>query len=392
MSEERVTILRMLSEGKITVEETEKLLVALGQSVEENRAYGGAGRRGRMRNGGPIGELIGEIGHEVRRAVGTVQTSEVGHTVRREIDEAMHRVQRMDVGRMVDKVVDQVRDVIDEVVEHSAIGREEAVEEKRWTLDGEGVKAIHASTDSGEVRFAQGRMGEACVVVRKRVKAQSRAEAEELMGQVQVNVLRDGDTIRVDRGHVKAPKGQSIEVSYVIEGPVNADLDLSSVNGHIEVVGSEAAVRGQSTNGNVTVRDVSGPVQLRTQNGNISARIKRLEEGVLGTDNGNVYVRVAEGNGSLTASSTNGGIEVLVPPVFAGRIDARTTNGSVKSSLDMRRVELVKRTQLVGQVGEESDASIRLHTLNGNVRLKAVDDGREEVEVLHGESGANRND
>ena len=69
MSEERVTILRMLSEGKITVEETEKLLAALGQSVGEDRAYGGAGRRGRMRNGGPIGELIGEIGHEVRRAV-----------------------------------------------------------------------------------------------------------------------------------------------------------------------------------------------------------------------------------------------------------------------------------------------------------------------------------
>ena len=36
MSEERVTILRMLSEGKITVEETEKLLAALGQSVGEN--------------------------------------------------------------------------------------------------------------------------------------------------------------------------------------------------------------------------------------------------------------------------------------------------------------------------------------------------------------------
>ena len=69
MSEERVTILRMLSEGKITVEETEKLLAALGQSVGEDRAYGGAGRRGRMRDGGPIGELIGEIGHEVRRAV-----------------------------------------------------------------------------------------------------------------------------------------------------------------------------------------------------------------------------------------------------------------------------------------------------------------------------------
>jgi DUF4097 and DUF4098 domain-containing protein YvlB len=136
---------------------------------------------------------------------------------------------------------------------------------------------------------------------------------------------------------------------------------------------------------------VSGPVQLRTQNGNISARIKRLEEGVLGTDNGNVYVRIAEGNGSLTASSTNGGIEVFVPPVYVGKIDARTTNGSVKSSLDMRRVELVKRTQLVGQVGEESDASIRLHTLNGNVRLKAVEERCEEMDASHGEAGTDPN-
>ena len=138
------------------------------------------------------------------------------------------------------------------------------------------------------------------------------------MGQVQVDVLRDGDTIRVDRGHVKAPKGQSIEVSYVIEGPVNADLDLSSVNGHIEVVGSEAAVRGQSTNGNVTVRDVSGPVQLRTQNGNISARIKRLKKAYWARIMAMSTRAWPRATVRSPLSSTNGGIEVSLFRRFCG--------------------------------------------------------------------------
>ena len=110
MSEEKVTVLRMLSEGKISVEEAEALLKALGDDAVAHGEGGHSARRSRSSRAGELGEILGEIGQEVRRAVGAVQRSEMGHAVRHEIDEALHRVQRMDVGRIVDKVVDQVRE------------------------------------------------------------------------------------------------------------------------------------------------------------------------------------------------------------------------------------------------------------------------------------------
>lgn len=386
MSEERVAVLRMLSEGKISVEEAEALLKALG----DERPQGGEGHspgRGRTGRAGELGEILGEIGQEVRRAVGAVQGSEMGHAVRREIDEAVHRVQRMDVGRMVDRVVDQVRDVIDEVVEHASIGREEAVEDSEWTLDGKGLAAIHAATDSGDVRFIAAQVDEVTVKVHKRVKAPSRAEAEALIGQVQVEALRDGDVVRIDKGHMPLPKGHGVEVSYAIEGPAGIDLELCTVNGRIEARGSQAAVRAQTTNGHLAVDGVRGPAHLRTQNGNISARIDALgEEGILSAQNGNIHAQIAGGDASLTASSSNGQLEVHLPDAYPARIDARTTNGMVDSTLSLHRVELAKRTQLVGQLGAEADVAIRLHTLNGNVRLRPLEKHSDEplVERGHG--------
>lgn len=373
MSEEKTTVLRMLSEGKISVEEAEALLKALGDDGMPPGEGGHAARRGRSGRAGDLGEILGEIGQEVRRAVSAVQGGEIGHAVRREIDEAVHRVQRMDMGRMVDQVVDQVRDVIDEVVEHASIGREEVVEEREWTLDGKGLSAIHAATDSGNVHFAAGQRDQVKVNVHKRVKAHSRAEAEALIGQVQVDVVRDGDVVRVDKGHGPSPTGHGVEVSYTIEGPAGVDLEFSTVNGQIEARGSQAAVRAQTTNGSLTVDGVRGSAQLRTQNGNISARIDALhQEGLFSAQNGNIDARIAEGDAALTASSTNGQIEVHLPDAYPARIDARTTNGSVDSTLSLHRVELAKRTQLIGQLGAEAAVAIRLHTLNGNVRLKPL--------------------
>ncbi len=395
MSEEKVTILRMLAEGKISVEEAETLLKALGDDEAPQGESGHATRRGRSVRAGDFGEILGEIGQEVRRAVAAVQGGEMGHVVRREIDEAVHRVQRMDMGRMVDKVVDQVRDVIDEVVEHASIGREEAVEDCEWTLDSKALLAIHAATDSGDVRFTAGPQDGITVTVHKKVKAHSRAEAVALIGQVQVDVLRDGDVVRIDKQHMPLPKGHSVEVSYTIEGPAGIDLELCAVNGQVEARGSQAAVRAQTTNGNLRVDGVRGAAHLRTQNGNIIARIDALhEEGLFSTQNGNIHAHIAAGDAALTVSSTNGQLEVHLPDAYPARIDARTTNGSVDSMLPMHRVELAKRTQLIGQLGTEANGVIRLHTLNGNIRLKPLEQCSDEpaVERGHGQHSTDQGD
>ncbi len=383
MSEERVAVLRMLSEGKISVEEAEKLLNALGDTQGEEESLQGRerhrqhrkqrsrGHRGRS-EAPDLGELFEEIGKEVRRAVGSVQASEIGQVVRKEVDKAVQHVQSMDVGRTVNEVVEQVRDAVADAVEQTGSGRE-VVEELDWTLDGMGLLAIHATTDNGNIRFVAGPGSQVRVVAHKKVKAPSREQAEAFARQVQVTAVREGDIVRIDKGHAKPPKGINVEISYEISGPAEADLELRTVNGNLSAKGGQGCVQGQSTNGNVSVEGGKGRMQLRTQNGNISARIDELSQEALFTNtNGNISAQVLAGCAPVTATSTNGNVELRLHGDFSGKVDARTTNGSVGSEVELSHVELSKRTQLVGQIGQGGDVEVRLHTLNGNARLKAL--------------------
>ncbi|MFT5090067.1 MAG: hypothetical protein ACI906_001020 [Candidatus Latescibacterota bacterium] len=381
MSEERVAVLRMLSEGKISVEEAEKLLNALGESSDKDSGGDERGHRGRQTHGrhrgrrdtADLGELVGEIGEEVRRAVGSVQTSEIGRVVRREIDKAVHSVQSMDVGRMVNEVVDQVKDAVNDAVEQSG-SKGEVLEEQDWTLDGAGLLAVHANTDNGNIRYVAGSGSRVRVVAKKKIKAPSREEAEVFARQVQVTAVREGDIVRIYKEHIKPPKGFGVEVSYEVTGPAEADLELRTVNGNVEVQGCEASVQGQSTNGNLKVEGARGQVQLRTQNGNISARVDELRHEALFTNtNGSIFARIEAGCAPMTATSTNGNVELSLHGDFAAKVDARTTNGSVESGLQLSRVDLSKRTQLVGQLGVDSEVEVRLHTLNGNVVIKPLE-------------------
>ena len=115
-------------------------------------------------------------------------------------------------------------------------------------------------------------------------------------------------------------------------------------------------------------------MQLRTQNGNISARVDELRHEALFTNtNGSIFARIEAGCAPMAATSTNGNVELSLHGDFAAKVDARTTNGSVESGLPLSRVDLSKRTQLVGQLGVDSEVEVRLHTLNGNVVIKPLE-------------------
>jgi len=109
MSEERMAILRMLSEGKISVDEAGKLLEVIGEGKE----VPGQERR----DSRDCGEFFEEIGAEVRRAVRSVNHGDLGQTVRREVDKAVKTVHEMDLGSVVNEVVDQVKVAVSEAVD-----------------------------------------------------------------------------------------------------------------------------------------------------------------------------------------------------------------------------------------------------------------------------------
>ncbi|MEW6754462.1 MAG: DUF4097 family beta strand repeat-containing protein [Candidatus Latescibacterota bacterium] len=365
-NEERLTILKLLSEGKITVEEAERLLKAVGgQPGEETRGFG---RRERWRPR-DAGEVIEEIRDEVRRAVRSVQGSEIGRTVSQEVGRAVGSLQRMEVGRMVGEIVDQVREAVGEAVEGAGARRHG--EEREWTLDGAGLTRLVVETTSGEVTVTGGDAAQVHVRARKRVRARTEEEAADFAREVVVQAVREGEVVRVFKEHPAPPRGVSVEVGFAIECPRRLDAELQTVNGNVQCTGLEGDLQLRSTNGNVRLAECRGRVEAHTRNGNVGGTVAEIRtEGIFTTANGNVQMALAAGAAPVTATSTNGNVELQLPAGFSGHLDAKTTNGRALCEVPLARTEQDKRTAITGDLGQGGQVEVRLHTLNGNVRVR----------------------
>ena len=73
---------------------------------------------------------------------------------------------------------------------------------------------------------------------------------------------------------------------------------------------------------------------------------------------------------SIRLETTNGRISVAVPRSIAVRVDASTTNGSIKTDLPVTTTEF-SHTSLRGTINGGSGAELRLRTTNGSIEIAA---------------------
>ena len=246
MSEERMAILRMLSEGKISVDEAGKLLEVVGEGAQgEQDAQESREERRQPRD---FGEFFDEIGEEVRRAVSSVHEGDIGNTVRKEVDKAVKTVQGLDLGNVANEVVDQVKVAVVEAVDGAA--DREIVDDEEWIFDEAGIVSLDAETGNGNIVFQAGGGSSVKVHAHTKIKAHTREEAEAFAEEVSVHAESTGETVRVYKQHPKPPRGVSVTINYEIEGPRHLDLALRTQNGNATASGSEGKVVAQSTNGN----------------------------------------------------------------------------------------------------------------------------------------------
>mgnify|MGYP000935739797 CR=1 FL=1 len=81
------------------------------------------------------------------------------------------------------------------------------------------------------------------------------------------------------------------------------------------------------------------------------------------------FAPTAPADVTVTAGSISGGVSVLAPPNFAGRIEMSTTSGSVQSDLPITVQGKMSPKHLSGTVGGGS-GSLTLRTTSGSVRLR----------------------
>jgi DUF4097 and DUF4098 domain-containing protein YvlB len=364
MRQDRLEVLKMLAEGKISAEEAEMLLRALDEADAPEEETDTEAEKPKQEK-----DFVQEM---------TEMFQDVGREIEVEVSNAIKSVKLPDVKKVVDEVVDQVKSSVSEAVDSVSdivdVDGEE-VDEKRKVkqqldvFNGTGIAKIDAQAANGRITLEGSDRDGVTVRAWKEIRGK-RAVTAEFAEKVGIYAERVGDELRIFTDHPPPPKGVNLSVRYAIETPREVDVNLRTVNSKIEVSGISGAIDATTVNGALELEGETGPIRARTTNSSIKAEIGLLTEGAeFSTTNGSIVVKVDYCVGSVAALTTNGSIGLILPADFAGQLDAEARRGRVHSDFPVLVIGKIK-SQLKGEVGGGGDAVVKLRSTNGSIRLK----------------------
>jgi len=194
---------------------------------------------------------------------------------------------------------------------------------------------------------------------------------------------------------------------FVIKVPRTAVLDrITTSNGSIRTVDGKGPARLKTSNGSIHVQDlagnldattsnasvelanVNGDATVRTSNGHVHA--ERLTGSLeASTSNASIVAAIGEANRPVRLETSNGSVDLTLPPHFASdahvssnnasitlhlpgepnaRLTAHTSNSSITSDFEIRTQGTFGKNQMEGTLGA-GGALIDLGTSNGSIRL-----------------------
>ena len=345
MTDERRKILDMLSEGKITVEDAERLLKALQGThrVETHKKRGIDAPLSPIPSVGALQDSLEGLGEEIKEG----------------LEESLSEWSESEDG---DRDADGKTSMRDDTF---AVG-----DNPRLVVRG----------FNGRIRVRAGEPGS--IRVRARLKKPH---------GIKYSAVQEGDLVTVeakpDRQAEGFPPGlsrQSSGANIEVTVPVTTSVDLATSNGPVELRGTEGSgevktknapirveqfkgdLNATTKNGSITVKTLSGSAQLATMNSRVS-----IEDG-----RGRFEVRTINGpikfQGSMEPkshnklSTLNGNIKVALDAEPSLKLTAATTNGRVRCEVPGFVAAVEKRHQLEGTMGA-GEAELVAETKNGSI-------------------------
>ena len=349
MTDGRRRILDMLSQGKITVDEAERLLRALnGSSHPEDRVEDAI--EGRLKSLDRLGEtLASELENSVREQVTVVlddeeqasthdDTFEVGDSPRLDVQsfKGLVRVTAGEPGSI------RVRAKLSDprTVEYSAVQQGDTIR----------VEASPRGRSSG---FLSGLFG-SNLGLSIEVTAPNATELDVVTtnGLVEIDGMERGGTVRTSNGPVRV-------------SDLKGDLGATTSNGPITVKGFQGSAKLTSSNGPISIQDGHGGFQVQSSNGAITLQgvLEPGSRNSLATSNGGIKVALdAEPSLKLTASTVNGQVRCEIPGFVV----------SEDSQHQRPRRHGGRAKKLEGKVGE-GEAELVAQTVNGTITVRSPD-------------------
>ena len=352
MTEERRRILDMLSEGKVTVEEAERLLEALQDTphVETRK------RHKRRRINDPISPIPN---------VEALQDSleGLGEEIGKGLEEGLAGLEESLSGWS-----DSDNDARDG-------GGKTSIRDDTFAV-GDNPRLVVRGFN-GRIRVRAGEPGS--IRVRARLKKPR---------GIKYSAVQEGDLITVeakpDRPSEGFRHGQSSGANIEVTVPVTTSVDLATSNGPVELQGTEGSGEVQTKNGPIRVEQFKGDLNATTKNAPIA--VKTLSGlAVLSTLNSRVSIEDGRGrfevrtiNGPIKfqgsmeptshnrLSTLNGNIKVALDAEPSLKLTAATTNGRVRCEVPGFVAAVEKRHKLEGTMGT-GEAELIAETKNGSI-------------------------
>ncbi len=143
-----------------------------------------------------------------------------------------------------------------------------------------------------------------------------------------------------------------VSVRFTVKVPDGVRVDISTVNGGLEVSGVSTEVYANTVNGSIEARSAGGPVRAKTVNGSI-----RVSMGSTGSAD------------DLEYEAVNGSVTIELPASFGAQLDLSTVNGRVTTDFPITISGTMSPRRLRGTVGN-GDTRLRASTVNGSITLR----------------------
>jgi DUF4097 and DUF4098 domain-containing protein YvlB len=163
----------------------------------------------------------------------------------------------------------------------------------------------------------------------------------------------DESGIHTDR-RTKWNDRNDVSVRFTVRVPDGVRVDLSTVNGGVEVTGVNNEVDAHTVNGSITARSAGGPVRAKTVNGSITVSM-----GSLGSAD------------DLDYETVNGAITIELPSNFGAQLELSTVNGRVSTDFPITISGTLSPRRVRGTVGNGA-TRLRASTVNGSVTLRKI--------------------
>jgi DUF4097 and DUF4098 domain-containing protein YvlB len=174
------------------------------------------------------------------------------------------------------------------------------------------------------------------------------------LARVSIEVNATAKTVSVA---TRYPQNEGVEVAveYTIHVPHSARVEhLGTVNGTLIVAGVDKVEELHTVNGNIEVYGADSTVHAHTTNGNVRLELSSVH-GVSGT----------------LVETTNGSVVLALPANAQADLEARCLNGNFLSELPVAMENSLRPRELHGKLGQ-GGAPIKLHTINGGIRVVAL--------------------